>query len=65
MWFGSYFFDKGGVPREEFESHIGIDNICRLFSYEIKPIDCWLYYEVCGEALGSCLFDIKSQMING
>jgi dual specificity tyrosine-phosphorylation-regulated kinase 2/3/4 len=65
IWFGSYFFDRGGDPREEFENHIGINNICKLYSYEIKTVDSWLYYEVCEESLGSSLFDIKTETISG
>lgn len=65
IWFGSYFFEKGGEAREEFEHHIGITNICKLYSYEIKTLDSWLYYEVCEESLGGCLFELKSDNSNG
>jgi len=60
IWFGSYFFDKGGEVREEFEHHIGINNICRLYSYDIQTVDSWLYYELCDESLGSSLFDLRA-----
>ena len=35
IWFGGYFFNQGGEPREEFASHPGINNICGLLTYEI------------------------------
>lgn len=28
-------------------------------------MDSWLYYEVCEESLGSCLYELKNEVING
>lgn len=44
---------------------MGINNICRLYSHEILTVDSWLYYEVCEESLGSCLFELKGETANG
>ena len=44
---------------------MGINNLCRLYSHEIRTLDSWLYYEVCDESLGSCLFELKGESVNG
>ena len=31
-----------------------------MLGYEIQPLDSWILYELCGESLGSALYDLKS-----
>lgn len=38
---------------------LGITNLSRLLAYDIKPIDTWIFYELCGESLGNSLYDLK------
>jgi hypothetical protein len=54
------FFTLGGVPKPEFNKFPGIKNLVRLYSYEINQTDTWIFYEKCGNSLGSTLYDIKS-----
>lgn len=31
-----------------------------MYSYEINQADTWIFYEKCGQSLGSNLYDIRS-----
>lgn len=44
IWFGNFFFEFGGTVREEFEQHPGVNHLLKLFAYDIKPDDTWLFY---------------------
>ena len=59
IWFGSLFFTLGGLPRPEYAKHIGIKTLAKMYSYEINQLDTWIFYEKCGNSLGSCLYDIR------
>jgi serine/threonine protein kinase len=65
IWFGNYFFTAGGEPREEFADHIGVRNICRLLAYDIRPVDTWLFYELCEDSLGNSLYELRSDHSSG
>lgn len=58
---GTSFFQLGGVPKPEFAEDPGVSNLCRLYSYEINQTDTWIFYEKCGNSLGSELYDIRSE----
>ena len=30
-------------------------------AYEIKPLDTWIFYELCGESLGNALYELKGE----
>jgi hypothetical protein len=32
-----------------------------MLQYDIKTIDTWIYYEICGESLGSSLYELKCE----
>lgn len=36
-----------------------------MYSYEINQSDTWIFYEKCGDSLGSNLYDIKSEKVYG
>lgn len=36
-----------------------------MMDYEIKAQDTWIFYEVCGESLGSTLYDLKGEGMIG
>ena len=36
-----------------------------MYSYEINQSDTWIFYEKCGQSLGSNLYDIKSEKVYG
>ena len=59
IWFGTYFFEFGGAPKEEFSDHPGIRNLVKLYYYFINKKDTWILYEKCGDSLGNCLYDLK------
>ena len=59
------FFTLGGVPKPEFSAYAGVKNLVRLYSYEINQTDTWIFYEKCGQSLGSALYDIRSEKIYG
>jgi dual specificity tyrosine-phosphorylation-regulated kinase 2/3/4 len=32
-----------------------------MLAYEIKPKDTWIFYELCGDSLGTNLYDLKGE----
>jgi hypothetical protein len=36
-----------------------------MYSYEINQSDTWIFYEKCGQSLGSNLYDIKAERVYG
>lgn len=36
-----------------------------MMNYDIKPVDTWIYYELCGQSLGSSLYELKSEGYKG
>ena len=36
-----------------------------MYSYEINQSDTWIFYEKCGNSLGSNLYDIKAERVYG
>ncbi len=40
---------------------MGIKNICRLLAYDIRPIDTWLFYELCEDSLGNSLYELRGE----
>jgi dual specificity tyrosine-phosphorylation-regulated kinase 2/3/4 len=65
IWFGTYFFEMGGLPKKEFAKHIGIKNLVKIYSYDINKSDTWIFYEKCGESLGNALYDLKGDSYVG
>jgi hypothetical protein len=59
------YFTLGGVPKPEFSRFPGVKNLVKLYSYEINQTDTWIFYEKCGQSLGSALYDIRSEKIYG
>ncbi|KAL4455024.1 hypothetical protein ABPG74_006406 [Tetrahymena malaccensis] len=64
IWFGSFFF-KNGVAKEKYQMYRGVNNLSKMMNYEIKQIDTWIYYELCGESLGSSLYELKGEGYRG
>ncbi|KAL4503310.1 hypothetical protein ABPG72_000916 [Tetrahymena utriculariae] len=64
IWFGSFFF-KNGVTKEKYQMYRGVNNLSKMMNYEIKQIDTWIYYELCGESLGSSLYELKGEGYRG
>lgn len=44
IWFGTYFFDFGGAPKEEFATCPGIKHLVKLYYYFINKKDTWILY---------------------
>ena len=65
IWFGTNFFTLGGIPKPEFSGFEGVRNFVRMYSYEINQTDTWIFYEKCGNSLGSNLYDIRSEKVFG
>lgn len=65
IWFGTNFFTLGGIPKPEFSGFEGVRNLVRMYSYEINQTDTWIFYEKCGNSLGSNLYDIRSEKVFG
>ena len=63
IWFGTYFFEFGGAPKEEFVDHTGIQNLVKLYYYFINKKDTWIVYEKCGDSLGNALYDLKGERV--
>lgn len=63
IWFGTYFFEFGGAPKEEFRDHPGILNLVKLYYYFINKKDTWIVYEKCGDSLGNALYDLKGERV--
>lgn len=36
-----------------------------MMHYDIKPVDTWIYYELCGQSLGSSLYELKGEGYKG
>ncbi|EAS00330.2 Serine/Threonine kinase domain protein (macronuclear) [Tetrahymena thermophila SB210] len=64
IWFGSFFF-KNGVAKEKYQMYRGVNNLSKMMNYEIKQVDTWIYYELCGESLGSSLYELKGEGYRG
>ncbi len=32
-----------------------------MVAYDIKPIDTWIFYELCGDSLGNSLYELKGE----
>lgn len=33
----------------------------KFLAYDIKPLDTWIFYEICGESLGNHLYDLRGE----
>ncbi len=55
IWFGTHFFDIGGVPRRQFSKHPGIGHLARMIHYDRNYLDTWIVYEKGGTSLGKAL----------
>jgi dual specificity tyrosine-phosphorylation-regulated kinase 2/3/4 len=58
--FGTHFFD-GGEIKKQFLSFPGHKNLVKFLAYELKPLDTWIFFELCGESLGNHLYDLKGE----
>lgn len=54
----SGFFFQGGIPKPEFQKHMGIDGLLTMHGYHVKGDKVYVVYEQCSGSLGECLFEI-------
>ena len=44
IWFGNFFFEFGGEVRQEFSRHPGTNHLAKMYAYDIRKEDTWIFY---------------------